>query len=124
MSEKIVWLFVFLILYWGYCIFWGMRCGARAASAKDYFVAGRALPIWLFVMAVTTTSFGGWSFIGHPGLVLRDGFAYAFAAVGAIAIPLSGVVLLKRQWVFGKRFGYLTPGEMLEIGRASCRERV
>lgn len=113
MSEKIVWLFAFLILYWGYCIFWGARCGFRAATASDYFVAGRRLPIWLFVMAVTTTSFGAWSFIGHPGLVFRDGFPYVFAAIGAIAIPLSGVVLLKRQWALSKRFGYLTPGEML-----------
>ena len=113
MSEKIVWLFIFLILYWGYCIFWGARCGRRAATASNYFVAGRRLPIWLFVVAVTTASFGGWYFIGHPGLVLNDGFPYAFAAVGAIAIPLSGAVLLKRQWVLSKRFGYLTPGEML-----------
>ncbi len=113
MSEKIVWLFAFLILYWGYCIFWGARCGFRATTASDYFVAGRRLPIWLFVMAVTTTSFGAWSFIGHPGLVFRDGFPYVFAAIGAIAIPLSGVVLLKRQWALSKRFGYLTPGEML-----------
>ncbi len=113
MSEKIVWLFIFLTLYWGYCIFWGARCGFRSPTASDYFVAGRRLPIWLFVMAVTTASFGGWSFIGHPGLVFRDGFAYAFAAIGAIAIPLSGVVLFKRQWTLSKRFGYLTPGEML-----------
>ena len=113
MSEKIVWLFIFLILYWGYCIFWGARCGRRAATAGDYFVAGRRLPIWLFVMAVTTASFGGWYFIGHPGLVLNDGFPYAFAGIGAIAIPLAGAVLLKRQWMLSQRFGYMTPGEML-----------
>ncbi len=113
MSAKVTWLFIFLILYWGYCIFWGARCGLRAPSASDYFVAGRRLPIWLFVMAVTTASFGGWSFIGHPSLVLRDGFPYVFAAIGAIAIPLGGVVLLKRQWALSKRFGYMTPGEML-----------
>ncbi|MXY40100.1 MAG: hypothetical protein F4Y62_09900 [Rhodospirillaceae bacterium] len=113
MSDKIVWLFIFLTLYWGYCIFWGARCGFRSPSASDYFVAGRRLPVWLFVMAVTTAAFGGWSFTGHPGLVLRDGFSYAFAAIGAIAIPLSGVVLLKRQWALSKRFGYMTPGEML-----------
>ncbi len=113
MSDKIVWLFIFLILYWGYCIFWGARCGFRAPTASDYFVAGRKLPVWLFVMGVTTAAFGGWSFIGHPGLVFRDGFSYGFAAIGAIAIPLSGVVLLKRQWALSKRFGYMTPGELL-----------
>ncbi len=113
MSEKIAWLFVFLAVYWGYCIFWGARCGLRAPGASDYFAAGRRLPVWLFVMAATTAAFGGWSFAGHPGLVYRDGVPYVFAAVGAIAVPLSGAVLLKRQWALGKRFGYLSPGEML-----------
>ena len=51
--------------------------------------------------------------MGHPGLVYRDGFQYAYASFYAIAIPFSGVLFLKRQWILGKRFGYVTPGEML-----------
>ncbi|HIC29895.1 MAG TPA: sodium:solute symporter family protein, partial [Rhodospirillales bacterium] len=31
----------------------------------------------------------------------------------AITIPFTGVMFLKRQWMLGKRFGYVTPGEML-----------
>ncbi len=30
-----------------------------------------------------------------------------------ITIPFTGVLFLKRQWMLGKRFGYVTPGEML-----------
>jgi SSS family solute:Na+ symporter len=112
-SAKLTWLVIFLVLYWGYCIFWGARCGLRAPTARDYFLAGRRLPAWLFIMGVTTAAFGGWSVVGHPGLVFRDGFPYVFAAIGAIAVPLTGVVLLKRQWALSKRFGYVTPGEML-----------
>ncbi len=113
MSAKITWLFIFLVPYWGFCIYWGAK-GARAAgTASDFFVAGRGLPVWVFVMAATATSFGGWTFLGQPGLVFRDGFQFVFAALSAIAIPLAGVVFLKRQWMLGKRFGYVTPGEML-----------
>ena len=57
-------------------------------------------------------SFAGWTFIGHPGLVFRDGFQFVNASFYAVAVPLAGVVLLKRQWLLGQRFGYMTAGEM------------
>jgi Na+/proline symporter len=81
-------------------------------TASDYFIAGRQIPIWVFVLAATATSFSGWTFMGHPGLLYRDGFQYAYASFYAITIPFTGVIFLKRQWILGKRFGYVTPGEM------------
>jgi Na+/proline symporter len=65
------------------------------------------------VLAATATSFSGWTFMGHPGLLYRDGFQYAYASFYAITIPFTGVIFLKRQWMLGKRFGFVTPGEML-----------
>jgi len=112
-SAKLTWLFVFVGLYWGYCLFAGLRGAALARTTSDFFIAGRRLSLWLFILAATATSFSGWTFMGHPGLIYRDGFPYAFTAFYAITIPLSGVLLLKRQWMLGKRFGYVTPGEML-----------
>ncbi len=112
MAPKVIWLFVFVALYWTYCIFWGIKGARTARTASDYFIAGRKIPLWVFVLAATATSFSGWTFIGHPGLVYRDGFQYAFASFYAITIPFTGVIFLKRQWMLGKRFGYVTPGEM------------
>ena len=113
MDAKIVWLFVFVILYWAYCIYWGIRGAMSANTASDYFIAGRRLSLWVFVLAATATSFSGWTFMGHPGLLYRDGFQYAYASFYAITIPFTGVLFLKRQWMLGKRFGFVTPGEML-----------
>ncbi len=113
MDAKIVWLFVFVLLYWGYCIFWGVKGALTAKTASDYFIAGRKLSLWVFVLAATATSFSGWTFMGHPGLLYRDGFQYAYASFYAITIPFTGVMFLKRQWMLGKRFGFVTPGEML-----------
>ncbi|MHA1151362.1 MAG: sodium:solute symporter family protein [Alphaproteobacteria bacterium] len=84
-----------------------------AKTATDYFIAGRRLSMWVFILAATATSFSGWTFMGHPGLVYRDGFQYAYASFYAVTIPFTGVMFLKRQWILGKRFGYVTPGEML-----------
>ena len=113
MDAKIVWLFVFVLLYWAYCIYWGIRGAMAARTASDYFIAGRRLSLWVFVLAATATSFSGWTFMGHPGLLYRDGFQYAYASFYAITIPFTGVMFLKRQWMLGKRFGFVTPGEML-----------
>ena len=113
MSAKVTWLIAFVILYWIYCVYWGLRCAQMAKTATDYFVAGRRLGLWVFVLAATATSFSGWTFMGHPGLIYRDGFQYAYASFYAITIPFTGVMFLKRQWILGKRFGYVTPGEML-----------
>ena len=113
MDAKIVWLFVFVALYWSYCIFWGIKGALSARTASDYFIAGRSISLWVFVLAATATSFSGWTFMGHPGLLYRDGFQYAYASFYAITIPFTGVIFLKRQWMLGKRFGFVTPGEML-----------
>jgi solute:Na+ symporter, SSS family len=113
MEAKIVWLFVFVALYWAYCIFWGIKGAISARTASDYFIAGRRISLWVFVLAATATSFSGWTFMGHPGLIYRDGFQYAYASFYTITIPFTGVMFLKRQWIIGKRFGFVTPGEML-----------
>jgi len=113
MEPKVIWLFTFVILYWAYCIFWGIKGALSARTASDYFIAGRGISLWVFVLAATATSFSGWTFMGHPGLLYRDGFQYAYASFYAITIPFTGVLFLKRQWMLGKRFGFVTPGEML-----------
>ncbi len=112
LEAKVLWLFVFVALYWSYCIYWGIKGARQAKTAGDYFIAGRSISIWVFVLAATATSFSGWTFMGHPGLIYRDGFPYAYASFYAITIPFTGVMFLKRQWMIGKKFGFVTPGEM------------
>ncbi len=112
-SPKVTWIFIFVIFYWAYCVFWGIRGSQQAHRATDYFLAGRRLPFWVFVLAATATSFSGWTFLGHPGQTFRDGLQYAYASFYAITIPLAGTLFLKRQWLLGRRYGFVTPGEML-----------
>ena len=108
LEAKVLWLFVFVALYWSYCIYWGIKGARQSKTAGDYFIAGRSISIWVFVLAATATSFSGWTFMGHPGLIYRDGFPYAYASFYAITIPFTGVLFLKRQWMIGKKFGFLT----------------
>ncbi|MEE2831963.1 MAG: sodium:solute symporter family protein [Candidatus Latescibacterota bacterium] len=110
--EKLSWLILFTLGYWSYCIYWGIRGARQARTASDYFIAGRTIGLWVFVLAATATSFSGWTFVGHPGTIFNVGLPYAFASFYAITIPFTGVMFLKRQWLLGKRYGYITPGEM------------
>jgi solute:Na+ symporter, SSS family len=110
--EKLFWLLLFILGYWSYCIFWGIKGARKAKTASDYFIAGRGIGLWVFVLAATATSFSGWTFVGHPATIYKTGLPYAFASFYAITIPFTGVLFLKRQWLLGKRYGYITPGEM------------
>ena len=112
LAEQKPWLTGFVGLYWLYCLFWGFKGARSAKTSADYFLAGRSIGIWVFVLAATATSFSGWTFVGHPGKIFTDGLPYAFASFYALTIPLTGVLFLRRQWVLGKAYNYITPGEM------------
>ncbi len=112
LTPTAVWLVVLVTLYGAYCLFLGLRGLARSGHAAAFFLAERGLPFRSFVLAATATSFAGWTLIGHPEMIYRDGFQYAYTSLYAVAIPLAGLALMKRQWMLGRRYGYMTPGEM------------
>ncbi len=106
------WVWTLVILYWLYCIYWGIRGAIVSKTASGYMIGGRQIPMIIFILAATATSFSGWTFIGHPGLIWRDGLAYAFASFYVLTIPITGTFFAKRQWLLGKRYGFITPGDM------------
>ncbi len=124
MEKAVFWVWFGVTLYWIYCIFWGVKGFRRTRTASDYFIAGRQLPLWVFVLAATATSFSGWTFVGHPATLLKSGLAYAFASFYAITIPFSGVLFLKRQWLVGKKYEFITPGEMFRYYYGSEAMRI
>ena len=75
MTEVINWIFIFLGLYWAFCLFWGVRASRQITTTDDYFLSSRNTSPWVFALAATAISFAGWIFIAHPGLVFRDGFS-------------------------------------------------
>jgi Na+/proline symporter len=81
-------------------------------TASGYAIGGRSIPFIAFLMAATAASFSGWTTVGHPGLIWRDGLAYAFASFYVLTIPITGAFFAKRNWLMGKRYGFVTPGDM------------
>ncbi|MGA6927185.1 MAG: sodium:solute symporter family protein [Desulfosarcina sp.] len=106
------WVYIMLGLYIIYCFYWGLKGYFTEKTSSGYSIAGRSIPFFAFLLAATAASFSGWTFIGHPGLIWRDGLAYAFASFYVLTIPITGTFFSKRTWLLGKRYGFVTPGDM------------
>ncbi len=106
------WVYIMLGIYIIYCFYWGLKGYFTEKTSAGYAIAGRSIPFFAFLLAATAASFSGWTFIGHPGLIWRDGLAYAFASFYVLTIPITGTFFNKRVWILGKRYGFITPGDM------------
>ena len=106
------WVYIMLGIYIIYCFYWGLKGYFTEKTSSGYSIAGRSIPFFAFLLAATAASFSGWTFIGHPGLIWRDGLAYAFASFYVLTIPITGTFFNKRVWILGKRYGFITPGDM------------
>ncbi|MFO7707681.1 MAG: sodium:solute symporter family protein [Desulfobacterales bacterium] len=110
--SGVTWVYIMLGLYIIYAFYWGIKGYVTEKTSAGYAIGGRSIPFIAFLMAATAASFSGWTFIGHPGLIWRDGLAYAFASFYVLTIPITGAFFAKRNWLLGKRYGFITPGDM------------
>ncbi len=77
---------------------WSLR---RTRSAKDFFIAGQSIGLWITGLATMSAAFSGFVFIGGPGLVYRMGVGALF-----ICVPIgftSGLLC----WTVAKRLRLL-----------------
>lgn len=80
---------------------------------NDYFLARRAMGGVLSALSYGATTYSAFMLVGLAGLTYQGGVG----ALGFELIYLSGMVLVvyfgPRFWMAGKKFGYVTPSEML-----------
>ena len=110
--EPKTWVFLLLGIYIIYCFWWGLKGFFSEKTTSGYGIAGRSIPFIAFLMAATAASFSGWTFVGHPGLIWKVGLVYAYASFYVLTIPITGAFFAKRNWLMGKRYGFITPGDM------------
>jgi len=110
--SGVTWVYIMLGLYIVYCFYVGLKGFFQTKTSADYAVAGRSIPFIAFLMAASAASFSGWTFIGHPGAIWAAGLVYAFCSMYVVVIPMTGTFFAKRNWLLGKRYGFITPGDM------------
>jgi len=113
MTGKFYSLIFFLSLFWFFCLYVGFKSQRKVAVPVDFFIFNRQLPSWSYFAILTGAIFSGWIFFVQPSLIFINGFPFALTSLCVIGIPLIGVIFSKRQWMFSKRFGFVTPSEMI-----------
>ena len=73
MSEKSVWLFLFILLYAAFCFFWGVR-GSKfnSENPQKYYLADKNVSSWVFFFAATAATFAGLTIISQSSLIFND----------------------------------------------------
>ena len=71
--SGVTWVYIMLGIYVVYAFWEGMKGFFAEKTTAGYAIGGRSVPFIAFLMAATAASFSGWTFIGHPGLIWRDG---------------------------------------------------
>ena len=115
MSTKIYSLTIFLSLYWFVCLYIGFKTQKKVITPVEFFIFSRQLPGWSFITILTGTIFSGWIFFVQPSLIFINGFPFAMTSLFVVAIPLMGILFSKKLWMFSKKFGFVTPSEMLSV---------
>ena len=94
-------------------MYWPLKRQKKIYTPAEFFIYGRQMPSWVFALVATGTLFSGWFFIIHPSLIFANGLPYAMTTLSVVTIPLIGVFFMKRQWMLSKRYGFITPSDML-----------
>lgn len=87
--------------------------GGENSTMSGYFLGSRQMGGFVSAMSYSATTYSAFMLIGLAGLTYKGGIG----ALGFELIYLCGVTLVlifgPRFWIVGKKFGYVTPSEML-----------
>lgn len=89
----------------------GYRKGTN--DEEDYFLAGRTQNWWVTSLSIMATYFSAFALLGAPGMVYREGVAFALFSLN---LPIAGLAIYAlgtKIWSLGKTFGYVTPADLI-----------
>ncbi len=79
---------------------------------EDYYLAGRGQGWLVSSVTIMATFFSSFALLGAPGMVYREGVMFALFSLNVPVAGLCVYLLGARIWKVGRRFGYVTPGDM------------
>lgn len=112
MSANIVWwgivIYVALAVYIAY-----LSRSEKQVNMEGYFLGNRKMNGFVSALSYSATTYSAFMMVGLAGLTYRGGVG----ALGFEIIYFIGVSLVAffgpRFWIVGKKYGYVTPSEML-----------
>jgi SSS family solute:Na+ symporter len=97
-------------------LFIGLR-GYRLTGkgVEEYFLAGRSLGTVVLLFTMFATLMSAFTFFGGPGQVYATGMEWmlTMGIMDGFIVAILWYVVGMRQWRLGRRYGYITLGQML-----------
>ena len=82
-------------------------------DVEDFFLYGRKAGFVVLYLTVVATYHSAFAFLGSGGFFYTHGIGFWDAGTWTILAGASTWILGTRVWALGKRFGYITPADML-----------
>ncbi|SEG87168.1 sodium:solute symporter family protein [Marinobacterium lutimaris] len=112
MSESLIWwsVAIYLVIAIGIAV---LSRQGKAADMSSYFLGGRQMNGFVSALSYSATTYSAFMMVGLAGLTYKGGVG----ALGFEIVYFAGVSLVAifgpKFWSVGKKFGYVTPSEML-----------
>jgi SSS family solute:Na+ symporter len=87
----------------------------RQDRAEDYFLANRSLGTFVFLMSLFGTNMTAFAILGSSGHAFSNGIVTygLMASSSGLVIPLTIFLIGTRVWALGKKYGFMTPVQMM-----------
>ncbi len=112
MSTTLIWTGIAIYIVIACAVAYLSRKG-ESTDMADYFVGGRKLGGVISALSYSATTYSAFMMVGLAGLTYKGGVG----ALGFEIVYFAGVSLVAifgpRFWLVGKKFGFVTPSEML-----------
>lgn len=112
MTVTMVWWGVAIYIIVALILAYLSRTG-KSTNMEDYFLGNRKMGGFVSALSYSATTYSAFMLVGLAGLTYAGGVG----ALGFELIYLAGVTLIvffgPRFWLAGKKYGYVTPTEML-----------
>jgi len=103
-------IFVYLVV----TILLGFLAGRRSSGdLEDFLLYGRKAGFVVLYLTVAATYHSAFAFLGSTGFFYTHGIGFWAAGAWTVLVGAISYVIGSRVWALGKKFGYITPADML-----------
>ena len=83
------------------------------SSMEDFFLYGRQAGFIVLYLTVVATFHSAFAFLGSGGFFYTHGIGFWMAGTWTVLVGAITYTLGTRIWAIGKKFGYITPADMI-----------
>lgn len=105
---------IIVALYCALVIFVGVMTRSRGKSTlQDYFVGNRSLGAFVAFFTYVATFHSSFAFIGAAGQMYASGIRFFATFTSCVVSPLMIYIIGRPTWYLGKKYNYMTQGELV-----------